>query len=394
MTSLHVTPELRPAKVATWSEVPDRTPVGAGRRGDRSRRHPPRATTTRCSTAAACTAARCWPTAPSRATTCSAACTGGTTASTPGVSAYNNDEALTKFTSWLDGDDLCVDANEVAAFKMRHPQPFDPDVYQGYFKDPHMVPEEPFVAYIHELAENGLTKTGHHGPVSAMGVSRVGVAHVGRPAVRHRAAGHAPAARRRAGRHRGVHRPQRDAAALARHPDLRVRHELRCAVAGGQDGALQGAPSWPAPASAPARAACCPRSRRPTAATSTSWRRPASAGRSTTCRRCRPSTSRAARAPRPAPAATCPGTRWWAASPRSAACPRARRPSPRHGSPTGTRSTTTRRSPTRCGSGPAASRSASSCRPSTSSATSTRRSPSASTTSSSTAAAAARAPPR
>jgi glutamate synthase domain-containing protein 2 len=35
-----------------------------------------------------------------------------------------------------------------------------------------MVPEEPFVAYIHELAANGLTKTGHHGPVAAMGVSR------------------------------------------------------------------------------------------------------------------------------------------------------------------------------------------------------------------------------
>ena len=26
-----------------------------------------------------------------------------------------------------------------------HPQPFDPDVYQGYYHDPHMVPEEPFV---------------------------------------------------------------------------------------------------------------------------------------------------------------------------------------------------------------------------------------------------------
>src|SRR5262249_44171048 len=92
-----------------------------------------------------------------------------------GVSAYNNDESLTKFMSWLEGDDLSVDANEIAAFKMRHPQPFDPDVYQGYYKDPHMVPEEPFVAYIHELAANGLTKTGHHGPVAAMGVSRVGL---------------------------------------------------------------------------------------------------------------------------------------------------------------------------------------------------------------------------
>lgn len=89
-----------------------------------------------------------------------------------GVSAYDNAEALTKFTSVLEGDDLLVDRDEVLRFKARHPQPFDPDVYQGYFRDPHMVPEEPFVGYIHELAANGLSKTGMHGPVGAMGVSR------------------------------------------------------------------------------------------------------------------------------------------------------------------------------------------------------------------------------
>ena len=32
--------------------------------------------------------------------------------------------------------------------------------------------EEPTVAYIHELAENGLEKVGHHGPIGAMGVPR------------------------------------------------------------------------------------------------------------------------------------------------------------------------------------------------------------------------------
>ena len=89
-----------------------------------------------------------------------------------GVSAYNNAEVLQKFTSFLEGDDLMIDRDEVLRFKMRHPQPFDPDVYQGYFRDPHMVPEEPFVMYIHELAANGLAKTGMHGPVGAMGVSR------------------------------------------------------------------------------------------------------------------------------------------------------------------------------------------------------------------------------
>jgi nitrite reductase/ring-hydroxylating ferredoxin subunit len=90
-----------------------------------------------------------------------------------GVSAYNNAEVLTKFTSRVDEDgDLVVDLDEVLAFKMHHPQPFDPDVYQGYYRDPHLVPEEPFVDLIHELASNGLTKTGMHGPVAAMGVSR------------------------------------------------------------------------------------------------------------------------------------------------------------------------------------------------------------------------------
>ena len=89
-----------------------------------------------------------------------------------GVSAYNNKEALEKFTSVLEGDQLFVNRTEVLHFSMRHPQPYDPDVYQGYYQDPHQVPEEPFVAYIHELAANGLTKTGHHGPIGAMGVPR------------------------------------------------------------------------------------------------------------------------------------------------------------------------------------------------------------------------------
>jgi glutamate synthase domain-containing protein 2/nitrite reductase/ring-hydroxylating ferredoxin subunit len=89
-----------------------------------------------------------------------------------GVSASNNAEVLQKFVSVVDDDDLYVDRDEVLMWKMKHPQPFDPDVYQGLYRDPHMVPEEPFVAYIHELAQFGLSKTGHHGPVAAMGVPR------------------------------------------------------------------------------------------------------------------------------------------------------------------------------------------------------------------------------
>jgi len=91
-----------------------------------------------------------------------------------GVSAYNNAEALEKFTSQVDLDDdaLRIDDEEILRWKLRHPQPFDPDVYQGYYQDPHQVAEEPFVSYIHELAAHGLERTGHHGPVTAMGVPR------------------------------------------------------------------------------------------------------------------------------------------------------------------------------------------------------------------------------
>lgn len=37
---------------------------------------------------------------------------------------------------------------------------------------PQATPEEPTVLYIHDLAENGLSKVGHHGPMASMGVPR------------------------------------------------------------------------------------------------------------------------------------------------------------------------------------------------------------------------------
>jgi glutamate synthase domain-containing protein 2/nitrite reductase/ring-hydroxylating ferredoxin subunit len=89
-----------------------------------------------------------------------------------GVSAYNNEEALERFTSFVEDDDLFVDRDEVIRWTLRHPQPYHPDVYQGLYTDPHMVIEEPYVMRIHEYAANGLTKVGHHGPVAAMGVPR------------------------------------------------------------------------------------------------------------------------------------------------------------------------------------------------------------------------------
>jgi glutamate synthase domain-containing protein 2/nitrite reductase/ring-hydroxylating ferredoxin subunit len=172
MTSLQVQPDRRAYNVATWSEVPDRAPFGATAEGidliviRRGNDHS--VLYGRCLHRGALLSD-----GSIEGDNLLCGLHGWDYRIDTGVSAYNNAEVLEKFTSWLEGDQLMVDLNEVLAFKMRHPQPFDPDVYQGYFKDPHMVPEEPFVAYIHDLAANGLTKTGHHGPVAAMGVSRV-----------------------------------------------------------------------------------------------------------------------------------------------------------------------------------------------------------------------------
>ena len=65
-----------------------------------------------------------------------------------------------------------VDAEEVLAFEKIHPQPYDHDAYQGTYQDVHGTPDEPHVALIRKLANEGLSKTGHHGPVTSMGVPR------------------------------------------------------------------------------------------------------------------------------------------------------------------------------------------------------------------------------
>ncbi len=89
-----------------------------------------------------------------------------------GVSEYNNEEVLAKFASGVDGGDVWVDADEVAVWAREHPQPFNRDEYLGAYQDPHGAPEEPFVKLIQGYARDGLSKTGHHGVVEAMGVPR------------------------------------------------------------------------------------------------------------------------------------------------------------------------------------------------------------------------------
>lgn len=89
-----------------------------------------------------------------------------------GVSEYNNKEVLHKFSAWVDGGRVIVDEDEIRAWAVENPQPYDRSAYQGAYQDPHGAPEEPHVNLIRELAANGLSKTGHHGPASAMGVPR------------------------------------------------------------------------------------------------------------------------------------------------------------------------------------------------------------------------------
>jgi glutamate synthase domain-containing protein 2 len=87
-----------------------------------------------------------------------------------GVSAYNNHEVLHRFASWVEGDAVMVDAAEIAAWATEHPQPYNRDAYLGLYADVHGAHEEPYTKHIHHLARHGLSKVGHHGPVSAMGV--------------------------------------------------------------------------------------------------------------------------------------------------------------------------------------------------------------------------------
>ena len=89
-----------------------------------------------------------------------------------GVSEYANNEVLASFVAWVDEekDAVFVDGEEVVRWAADHPQPYRRDDYQGLYADVHGGPEEPFNAYVRELARDGLTRLGHHGRVSAMGV--------------------------------------------------------------------------------------------------------------------------------------------------------------------------------------------------------------------------------
>ena len=89
-----------------------------------------------------------------------------------GISEYNNTETLPKFNAWIEGGEVFVDEDEIAAWAKAHPQPYDRDAYQGAYQDPTGTADEPYVKFIRKLANDGLSKVGHHGPAAAMGVPR------------------------------------------------------------------------------------------------------------------------------------------------------------------------------------------------------------------------------
>ena len=89
-----------------------------------------------------------------------------------GISQYNNNETLPRFKAWLEDGQVLVDEDEIAAWAADHPQPYNRNAYQGEFQDPTGTVDEPHVKLIRMLANDGLSKVGHHGPASAMGVPR------------------------------------------------------------------------------------------------------------------------------------------------------------------------------------------------------------------------------
>ncbi len=96
-----------------------------------------------------------------------------------GVSEYDNSEQLAKFPAAVDesADAVYVDAAEVRAWAADNPQPYgDPEDADSttnpeFYGEPDHE-KEPYTGYIQQLAQHGPDGIGEHGPVSAMGVPR------------------------------------------------------------------------------------------------------------------------------------------------------------------------------------------------------------------------------
>lgn len=159
-------------RIATWSEIPDRRPVGATAGGVElvivRRDDAPHVLFGRCLHRGALL---CDGRIVGEDLVCGLH--GWDYRIESGVSAYANDERLERFSAVIVDGGLHVPRSELAGFLRRHPQPDPSDTYQGRYHGGHAdSAEEPFVADIRRLAATGLERVGHHGPISAMGVPR------------------------------------------------------------------------------------------------------------------------------------------------------------------------------------------------------------------------------
>ncbi|MCG8390080.1 MAG: glutamate synthase-related protein, partial [Cytophagales bacterium] len=89
-----------------------------------------------------------------------------------GISEYNNSETLYKFKEYIINGKVYVDRQEVLDYEVENPPPFNEEEYLGKYADTHPEDTEPYTRYIKSLAQNGLSKVGHHGVTEAMGVDR------------------------------------------------------------------------------------------------------------------------------------------------------------------------------------------------------------------------------
>ena len=89
-----------------------------------------------------------------------------------GVSEYNNDERLHKFTSTIDveQDAVYINKKELEKFENKYPQPYQRKQYLGLYQDINGTPDESTNSYIQKLAREGLSKLGSHGEVTTMGI--------------------------------------------------------------------------------------------------------------------------------------------------------------------------------------------------------------------------------
>jgi glutamate synthase domain-containing protein 2/nitrite reductase/ring-hydroxylating ferredoxin subunit len=88
-----------------------------------------------------------------------------------GISEYDNEEVLHKFTAVVENGKVWIDEREVEEFEQTDPIAIHREEYPGSYAATHPTPEEPKMDEIHRLARYGLERDGHHGPVAAMGVS-------------------------------------------------------------------------------------------------------------------------------------------------------------------------------------------------------------------------------